>query len=311
MEDFLWSQKYRPKKISECILPERLKSVFQEFVSSGNIPNLMLTGTAGVGKTSVALAMCEELGLDYIFINSSQERGIDTLRNKIIGYASTVSFGGKRKVIILDEADYITPEAQAGLRGAIEEFSINCTFIFTCNFKARLIEAIHSRCSVIDFALHGEERSRMALDFYNRLSEILRLENVQYDKAALIEIIKKFFPDYRRTLNEIQRFSRNGSIDAGVIAQISLVKSIEDLVKHLKDKNFSEMRKWVVLNSDIDVVRLFRKVYDCLYDYMKPETIPQAVIILAKYQYQSAFVADQEINFVACLTELMVDCEFK
>ena len=311
MEEFLWSQKYRPKKISECILPERLKTVFQEFVSSGNIPNLLLTGTAGVGKTSVALAMCQELNLDHIFINSSQERGIDTLRNKIIGYASTFSFGGKRKVIILDEADYITPEAQAGLRGAIEEFSTNCTFIFTCNFKARLIEAIHSRCSVIDFALHGNERSHMALEFYNRLSEILRIENVQYDKAALIEIIKKFFPDYRRTLNEIQRYSKNGSIDAGVISQISLVKSIEDLVNHLKDKNFGEMRKWVVLNSDMDVARLFRKIYDCMYDYMKPESIPQAVVILAKYQYQSAFVADQEINFVACLTEIMVDCEFK
>lgn len=311
MEEFLWSQKYRPKKISECILPGRLKTVFQEFVSSGNIPNLLLTGTAGVGKTSVALAMCQELNLDHIFINSSQERGIDTLRNKIIGYASTFSFGGKRKVIILDEADYITPEAQAGLRGAIEEFSTNCTFIFTCNFKARLIEAIHSRCSVIDFALHGNERSHMALEFYNRLSEILRIENVQYDKAALIEIIKKFFPDYRRTLNEIQRYSKNGSIDAGVISQISLVKSIEDLVNHLKDKNFGEMRKWVVLNSDMDVARLFRKIYDCMYDYMKPESIPQAVVILAKYQYQSAFVADQEINFVACLTEIMVDCEFK
>ena len=311
MEDFLWCQKYRPKTVSECILPERLKTVFQEFVNSGNIPNLLLTGTAGVGKTTVAIAMCEELNLDYLFINSSDERGIDTLRNKIKGYASTFSFEGKRKVIILDEADYITPEAQAALRGAIEEFSNNCTFIFTCNFKARLIEAIHSRCSVIDFTLQTEEKPKMASAFFNRLSEILKLENVAYDKAALIEIIKKFFPDYRRTMNELQRFSKNGTIDASVIAQVSLVKSIDDLVKSLKEKNFGEMRKWVVLNSDIDCARLYRKIYDGLYEYMRPESIPQAVVILAKYQYQSAFVADQEINLVACLTEIMVDCEVK
>ena len=311
MEDFLWCQKYRPKTVSECILPERLKTVFQEFVNSGNIPNLLLTGTAGVGKTTVAIAMCEELNLDYLFINSSDERGIDTLRNKIKGYASTFSFEGKRKVIILDEADYITPEAQAALRGAIEEFSNNCTFIFTCNFKARLIEAIHSRCSVIDFTLQTEEKPKMASAFFNRLSEILKLENVAYDKAALIEIIKKFFPDYRRTMNELQRFSKNGTIDASVIAQVSLVKSIDDLVRNLKEKNFGEMRKWVVLNSDIDCARLYRKIYDGLYEYMRPESIPQAVVILAKYQYQSAFVADQEINLVACLTEIMVDCEMK
>jgi len=310
-EEFLYVQKYRPKTVSECILPERLKTVFQEFVNSGNIPNLLLTGTAGVGKTTVAIAMCEELNLDYLFINSSDERGIDTLRNKIKGYASTFSFEGKRKVIILDEADYITPEAQAALRGAIEEFSNNCTFIFTCNFKARLIEAIHSRCSVIDFTLQTEEKPKMASAFFNRLSEILKLENVAYDKAALIEIIKKFFPDYRRTMNELQRFSKNGTIDASVIAQVSLVKSIDDLVKNLKEKNFGEMRKWVVLNSDIDCARLYRKIYDGLYEYMKPESIPQAVVILAKYQYQSAFVADQEINLVACLTEIMVDCEVR
>ena len=311
MNDFLWCQKYRPKTVSECILPERLKTVFQEFVNSGNIPNLLLTGTAGVGKTTVAIAMCEELNLDYLFINSSDERGIDTLRNKIKGYASTFSFEGKRKVIILDEADYITPEAQAALRGAIEEFSNNCTFIFTCNFKARLIEAIHSRCSVIDFTLQTEEKPKMASAFFNRLSEILKLENVAYDKAALIEIIKKFFPDYRRTMNELQRFSKNGTIDASVIVQVSLVKSIDDLVRNLKEKNFGEMRKWVVLNSDIDCARLYRKIYDGLYEYMRPESIPQAVVILAKYQYQSAFVADQEINLVACLTEIMVDCEVK
>ena len=311
MEEFLWAQKYRPSKISECILPERLKTVFQEFVSSGKIPNLLLTGTAGVGKTTVALALCKEINADYIFINSSKERGIDTLRNEIVSYASTFSFGGKHKVIILDEADYITPEAQAALRGSMEQFSNTCTFIFTCNFKARLIDAIHSRCSVIDFTLHSEEKPKMAAEFFARLGDILTQENISYDKAALIEIVKKFFPDYRRTLNEIQRFSKNGKIDAGVIAQISLIRSMMELTLYLKEKNFSEMRKWVVANTDIDSARLFRKIYDGLYEYLKPEFIPQAVVILARYQYQSAFVADQEINLVACLTELMVECEFK
>lgn len=311
MEEFLWCEKYRPKKVADCILPDRIKKVFQEYVNTKNIPNLMLTGTAGVGKTTVALAMCEEIGLNYLFINSSDERGIDTLRTKIRNYASTVSLVGGRKVIILDEADYITPEAQAALRGAIEEFSANCTFILTCNFKSRLIEAIHSRCSVIDFALQADEKPRMAAAFFNRIAEILNAEGIQFEKNVLVEITKKYFPDYRRTLNELQRYSTSGQIDAGVLAQVTSVRNIQDLVKHLKDKNFAEMRKWVVVNADLDPARVFRKIYDSMYEYMKPESIPQAVVILAKYQYQSAFVADQEIHIVAMLTELMVDVEFK
>jgi DNA polymerase III delta prime subunit len=233
------------------------------------------------------------------------------LRTKIRGYASTVSLTGGRKVIILDEADYLTPEAQAGLRGAIEEFSENCTFIFTCNFKSKLIDALHSRCSVIDFALKNDEKAKMASQLMTRMENILTQEGVTYDKAVLAKIIEKYFPDYRRTLNELQRYSSSGNLDASIVAQLSDVRKIGDLVKCLKDKNFGEMRKWVVLNSDIDCARLYRKIYDGLYVYMKSESIPQAVVILAKYQYQSAFVADQEINLVACLTEIMVDCEMK
>lgn len=310
MNEFLWTEKYRPKKVADCILPDRIKKTFQEYVNSNTIPNLMLTGSAGVGKTTVAIAMCEEIGLNYLFINSSEERGIDMLRTKIKGYASTVSLTGGRKVIILDEADYLTPEAQAALRGAIEEFSANCTFIFTCNFKSRLIDALHSRCSVIDFSLKAEEKPRMAAQFFARLSTILNQEGVQYDKQALIKIVEKHFPDYRRTLNELQRYSSSGAIDAGVVAQVSDVRSIGELAKCLKDGDFAGMRKWVVTNTDIDPARLYRKIYDSLYEYFKPESIPQAVVVIAKYQYQSAFVADQEINLVACLTELMVDCEY-
>lgn len=310
-EEFLWSQKYRPKKVVDCVLPERLKKVFQDYVDNKSIPNLMLTGTAGVGKTTVAIAMCEEVGLSYMFINSSEERGIDTLRTKIKNYASTMSFSGTKKVIILDEADYITPDAQAALRGLIEEFSSNCTFIFTCNFKSRLIDAIHSRCCVVDFTLKPDEKPRMAAQFFTKVCIILNKENITYDKQALIKIVEKFFPDYRRTLNELQRYASSGTIDASVVALMSDIRNLNNLIKNLKDKNFSEMRKWVAQNSDIDPARMYRKIYDGLYDYLKPESIPQAVVIIAKYQYQAAFVADQEINLVACLTEIMVDCEVK
>lgn len=309
MSEFLFSQKYRPKRVADCILPDRLKNVFQEFVNTKSIPNLMLTGSAGVGKTSVAVAMCEELGINYLFINSSEERGIDTLRVKIRGYASTVSLAGGRKVIILDEADYITPEAQAALRGSMEEFSANCTFIFTCNFKARLIEALHSRCSVVDFTLSAEEKPKLALQFFKRVCDILEKENIQFDKAVLIKLVEKFFPDFRRTLNELQRYARNGKIDASVLTQIADVKNIGDLIKSLKEKDFRSVRKWVVLNSDIDPARIYRKIYDGLYEFLKPASIPQAVVIIARYQYQAAFVADQEINLIACLTEIMVETE--
>ena len=310
MSEFLWVEKYRPHTVADCILPDRLKKPFQEYVDTQTIPNLMLTGTAGVGKTTVAAAMCEEIGINHLFINSSEERGIDMLRTKIRGYASTVSLTGGRKVIILDEADYLTPEAQAALRGAIEEFSENCTFIFTCNFKSKLIDALHSRCSVIDFTLKSDEKAKMASQLMKRLENILTQENVNYDKTVLAKIIEKYFPDYRRTLNELQRYSSSGSLDAGIVAQLSDVRKIGELVKHLKEKNFGEMRKWCVTNSDIEPSRIYRKVYDGLYEYMKPSSIPQAVVTIGKYQYQAAFVADQEINLVACLTELMVDCEY-
>ena len=311
MSEFLYVEKYRPHKIEDCILPDRLKKVFQEYVTEGNIPNLMLTGTAGCGKTTVAKAMCEEIGCNFLFINSSDERGIDMLRTKIKGYASTVSLTGGRKVIILDEADYLTPEAQAGLRGAIEEFSENCSFIFTCNFKARLIDALHSRCSVVDFALKGDEKAKMAAQMFKRLSVILKEEGITYDKDVLGKIVQRYFPDYRRTLNELQRYSTSGNIDAGVLSQVESVRKLDDLIKALKDKDFSTMRKWVVNNSDIDQSRIFRSIYDNLCVYLKPESVPMAVVTLAKYQYQAAFVADQELNLVACLTELMVECEVK
>ena len=311
MSEYLYVEKYRPHKIEDCILPDRLKKVFQEYVTKGDIPNLMLTGTAGCGKTTVAKAMCEEIGCNFLFINSSDERGIDMLRTKIKGYASTVSLTGGRKVIILDEADYLTPEAQAGLRGAIEEFSENCSFIFTCNFKARLIDALHSRCSVIDFALKGDEKAKMASQMFKRLANILTEESIIYDKDVLGKIVQRYFPDYRRTLNELQRYSTSGNIDAGVLSQVESVRKLDDLIKALKEKDFSTMRKWVVNNSDIDQSRIFRSIYDNLCTYLKPESVPQAVVNLAKYQYQAAFVADQELNLVACLTEIMCDCEVK
>lgn len=309
-ESFLWVEKYRPTTVSDCILPDRLKKPFQEYVDRKEIPNLMLTGSAGVGKTTIARAMCDEIGINHLYINASENRGIDMLRTTIRNYASTVSLTGGLKVIILDEADYLTPEAQAAMRGAIEEFSANCTFIFTCNFKSRLIEALHSRCSVIDFALKNDEKPKMAMQLMKRMESILTQESVVYDKAVLAKIIEKYFPDYRRTLNELQRFSSSGNLDAGIVSQLSDVRKIADLVANLKEKNFGEMRKWCVANSDIEPARIYRKIYDGLYEYMKPHSIPQAVVTIGKYQYQAAFVADQEINLVACLTELMVECEY-
>jgi len=311
MGEFLFVEKYRPHKIEDCILPDRLKKTFQEYLLQGDVPNLMLTGSAGCGKTTVARALCEELGLNHLFINSSDERGMDTLRTKIKGYASTVSLTGGRKVIILDEADYLTPEAQAGLRGAIEEFSENCSFIFTCNFKARLIDALHSRCAVVDFGLKGDEKPKMAVKMLKRLEQILSTEGITYDKAVLVKLIERYFPDYRRLLNELQRHSTSGNIDAGVVSQLDSIRGLNDLIKALKDKDFTAMRKWVVVNSDIDTSKVYRNIYDGLCEFLKPESVPAAVVTLARYQYQSAFVADQELNLVACLTELMVECEVK
>ena len=309
MENMIWVEKYRPKTIEDCIIPERLKKPFQEYVNQKNIPNLLLSGGPGVGKTTVAKAMCNEIGCDYMVINGSDESGIDTFRTKIKTYASAMSLSGGRKVIIIDEADYLNPNStQPALRNAIEEFASNCTFIFTCNYKNRIIEPLHSRCAVIDFGMKNGEKAKMASAFFKRIQSILQSENVDYEDAVIAELIKKHFPDFRRIINELQRYSQFGKIDTGILAQIGDV-SIAEIVKYIKDKDFGAIRKWVGSN-EIDPNTLFRKIYDALYDTMKPGSIPQAVLILADYQYKAAFVADQEINTVACLTELMVNCEF-
>jgi DNA polymerase III delta prime subunit len=309
MEHLLWTEKYRPKNIEDCILPERLKKPFQEYVTQKNIPNLLLTGGAGVGKTTVAKAMCNEIGCDFMIINGSDENGIDMVRNKITNYASSMSFTGGRKVIIIDEADYLSANAQAAFRNAIEEFAGNCSFIFTCNFKNKIIEPLHSRCAVIEFTLKASEKSSMATQFFKRIQTILSSEEIAYETPVVAELIKKHFPDFRRVINELQRFSKFGKIDTGVLAQIVDV-SLADIIKFIKDKDFGAIRKWVASN-DVDPASLYRKLYDNLYEVLKPQSIPQAVVIIADYQYKQAFVADQEINLVACLTELMVSLEFK
>ena len=310
MEHLLWVEKYRPARIEDCILPDGIKETFQEFVKRKEIPNLLLSGTAGVGKTTVAKALCNEVGCDYIVINGSDESGIDVLRNKIKNYASSVSLLGGRKVIIIDEADYLNPNStQPALRGAIEEFASNCSFIFTCNFKNRIIDPIHSRCSVIDFKINGS-KPKLASQFFKRVESILSQEEVQYDKEVVAAIITKHFPDNRRILNELQRYSVGGVIDKGILANVSDIQ-LADLLRALKDKDFASARKWVTNNLDNDPARIFRKLYDSLYESLKPQSVPQLVLILAKYQYQAAFVADAEINLIACLTEIMVDCEFK
>jgi DNA polymerase III delta prime subunit len=309
MEHLLWTEKYRPQTVEDCILPDRLKKPFQEYVKQENIPNLLLTGGAGVGKTTVAKAMCHQIGCDYLVINGSDESGIDTFRIKIKNYASSMSLAGGRKVIIIDEADYLNPNStQPALRNAIEEYASNCSFIFTCNFKNRIIEPLHSRCAVVEFSLKNGEKDKMATQFFKRIQSILQSEKIDFDKAVIAELIKKHFPDFRRVLNELQRYSQFGAIDTGILAQIGEV-SIKEIVKYVSEKDFGAIRKWVASN-DMDQNLLFRKIYDALYDTLKPASIPQAVIILADYQYKSAFVADQEINTVACLTELMVNCEF-
>ena len=309
MEHLLWTEKYRPKKIEDCILPERLKKPFQEYVNQSNIPNLLLAGGAGVGKTTVAKAMCEEIGCDYMVINGSDESGIDTFRTKIKNYASSMSLSGGRKVIIIDEADYLNPNStQPALRNAIEEFAINCSFIFTCNYKTRIIEPLHSRCAVIDFGLKNDEKAAMASQFFKRLQGVLQSEKIEYDDKVIAELVKKHFPDFRRVLNELQRYSQFGKIDIGILAQIGNIQ-LQEIVKHIKAKDFGAIRKWVA-TSDLDSNSVFRQIYDSLYDFMKPHSIPQAVLIIADYQYKNAFVADTEINLVACLTELMANCEY-
>jgi DNA polymerase III delta prime subunit len=310
MDHLLWTEKYRPKTIEECILPERLKTPFQEYVNQKNIPNLLLSGGAGVGKTTVAKAMCNEIGCDYMVINGSDESGIDVFRTKIKNYASSMSLSGGRKVIIIDEADYLNPNStQPALRNAIEEFAGNCSFIFTCNFKNRIIEPLHSRCAVIDFGLKNGEKAKMAGSFFKRIQSVLQSEKVDYDDAVIAELVKKHFPDFRRIINEMQRYSQFGKIDSGILVQMGDVE-ISNIVKYIKEKDFGSIRKWVA-TTEIDAATLYRKLYDGLYDVLKPQSIPQAVIIIADYQYKQAFVADPEINTVACLTELMVSVEFK
>jgi len=310
MEHLLWTEKYRPKTVEECILPESIKNTFLEYVNRKEIPNLLLSGSAGVGKTTIARALCEEVGCDYIVINGSDESGIDVLRNKIKNYASSVSFTGGRKVIIIDEADYLNPNStQPALRGAIEEFSLNCSFIFTCNFKNRIIEPIHSRCAVIDFKINGS-KAKMASQLFKRIEWVLKEEGVTYDKEVVAAVITKHFPDNRRILNELQRYSVSGTIDKGILTSVSDVQ-LGELIKGLKEKDFAAARKWVTNNLDNDPVKIYRKLYDSLYESLKSQSVPQMVVILARYQYQAAFVADHEINMIACLTEIMMDCEFK
>ena len=309
MEHLLWTEKYRPQTVDDCILPDRLKQPFQEYVNQKQIPNLLLAGGAGVGKTTIAKAMCNEIGCDFMVINGSDESGIDTFRTKIKNYASSMSLTGGRKVIIIDEADYLNPNStQPALRNAIEEFASNCSFIFTCNYKNRIIEPLHSRCAVIDFGLKNGEKAKMASAFFKRIQSILQSEKIDADEKVLAELIKKHFPDFRRVLNELQRYSQFGKIDTGILVQIADI-SIDELSKHIVAKDFGAIRKWVS-SHEIDNTSLFRKLYDTLSDTLKPSSVPQAVVILADYQYKAAFVADQEINTVACLTEIMVNCEF-
>lgn len=309
MEHLLWTEKYRPQTVDDCILPDRLKQPFQEYVNQKQIPNLLLAGGAGVGKTTIAKAMCNEIGCDFMVINGSDESGIDTFRTKIKNYASSMSLTGGRKVIIIDEADYLNPNStQPALRNAIEEFASNCSFIFTCNYKNRIIEPLHSRCAVIDFGLKNGEKAKMASAFFKRTQSILQSEKIDADEKVLAELVKKHFPDFRRVLNELQRYSQFGKIDTGILVQIADI-SVDELSKHIVAKDFGAIRKWVA-SHEIDNTTLFRKLYDTLSDTLKPSSVPQAVVILADYQYKAAFVADQEINTVACLTEIMVNCEF-
>ncbi len=311
METFLWVEKYRPKTVDECILPTELKKTFTEFVKDKHIPNLILSGSAGTGKTTIAKAMVEEIGSTWMLINGSEESGIDVLRTKIKNFASTVSLEGGRKYIILDEADYLNPQStQPALRGFMEEFHKNCGFILTCNYKNRLIEPLQSRCSNIDFTIRNGERIKLAKSFFERVQDILNQEQIKFEPKAIAELINKYFPDWRRCLNELQRYSSSGQIDAGILVNLSS-ENIKELVGFMKAKEFTNVRKWIVNNLDNDPSRIFRTIYNSLYDNLDHSTIPHAVVIIADYQYKSAFVADQEINMLACMTELMSQVKFK
>ena len=314
MSDYLWVEKYRPRKIEDCILSQDIKETFSQFLSQKEIPNLLLSGTAGTGKTTVARALCEELGADYIIINGSDEgRQIDTLRHKIKNFASTVSLTeqSNHKVVIIDEADYMNADSvQPALRNFIETFYNNCRFIFTCNYKNKIIPALHSRCTVIDFTIKNGQKVKTAKSFMERMSVLLKSEHIEFDKKVLAELIQKYYPDFRRTINELQRYSVRGKIDSGILFSLSEANN-KELVQTLKGKKFNDMRKWVVNNIDKEPASLFRGIYDILYEALDTKSVPQAILIIAGYQYKSAFVADQEINMVACLTEIMASCKFK
>ncbi len=310
-EHFLWVEKYRPRDIESCILPEITKQIFKGMVKEQRVNHLLLTGGAGQGKTTVARALCHEVNADYLFVNGSDERGIDTLRTKIKGYASSLSVLGGQKVIIIDEADYLTPEAQAALRGVMEEFAKNCSFIFTCNFKNKIIDALHSRCGVVEFRIPKEDKSKLIESAYKRISEILKLEDVKFEPKVVGQLIVQFFPDYRRTINELQKYAKiNGEINEGVLSQAFEI-DIVSLFSSLKDKDFEKVRQWVISNLDNDQAKIYRKIYDALRGRMVPESVPQAILHLADYQYKSAMSADPEICLLACLVQLMIDCQWK
>jgi len=311
MEEFLWVEKYRPNDVQSCVLPKQLKKTLLEFVAAGELPNVTFSGGPGVGKTTAAKALLDELGLTYMMVNGSEESGIDVLRTKIKNFASTVSLHGGRKYLILDEADYLNPQStQPALRGFIEEFSANCGFILTCNYVNRIIPALISRCPTYDFSIPKDEKQELAGDFFKHSLEILKEENVNFEPKAVAALVQKHFPDWRRVLNELQRYSVSGNIDAGILVNIQS-DNIKELMGHMKRKEFTDVRKWVVNNLDNDPVRLFRSLYDSLYDCVDGSTIPHVVVILGEYQYKSAFVADQEINTLACLTEIMARGKFK
>lgn len=310
-DEFLWCEKYRPRKIDECVLPEQLKETFRQYIAGGQLPNFIFSGSAGVGKTTVARALCNELGADYLFINASDERGIDVLRTKIKSFASSVSLTETgAKVVILDEADYLTPDTQAALRSFIEEFSNNCRFILTCNFKNRIISPLHSRCSVVEFRIDSSEKPKVAATFYRRIVDILTAESVEFDNKIVAKVVETFFPDFRRVLNELQRYAVGGRIDSGILTNLS-DESMKELIEHLKAKDFIKARMWVAKNNDIETSVLFRRLYDTATDYLERSSIPQLIVTLADYQYKAAFVADIEVNNVAALMEIMANCKFK
>lgn len=310
-EQFLWVEKYRPKTIDDCILTESLTKTFKEYIESGQLPNFLFYGSAGVGKTTVARALCNEIGAEYMFINGSDESGIDVLRSKIKGFASSISLTDAKKVVILDEADYLNPNStQPALRGFIEEFSSNCRFILTCNFKNRIIEPLHSRCAVVDFKVSGQEKKEIASKFFKRILWILKQEGVEHDPKVVAELVQKYFPDFRRVINELQRYSVSGKIDSGIFVNVS-AEGYKQLFKSMSEKNFTEVRKWVALNSDGDTTKIFRELFDNASTIMEPQSIPQLVLILADYSYKDAFVADHELNLMACMTEIMGSCKFR